>query len=96
MKGTKDYAIKFDQWSGLRDLSYIIPKNFNNLGQKSGSRTAGAAATVGNHSNRGREEEFEMGGGRKQESSGFVGLKSPDHLKKVCNMFKNQEHRARP
>ena len=94
MKGTKDYAIKFDQWSGLRDLSYIIPKNFNNLGQKSGSRTAGAAATA--HSNRGREEEFEMGNGRKQESSGFVGLKSPDHLKKVCNMFKNQEHKSKP
>ena len=96
VKGTKDYAIKFDQWSGLRDLSYIIPKNFNNLGQKSGSRTAGAAATVGGHSNRGREEEFEMGNGRKQESSGFVGLKSPDHLKKVCNMFKNQEHKSKP
>jgi hypothetical protein len=36
--------MKFDVWSGVRDLSFIIPKNFNNLGQKSGSRAAGAAA----------------------------------------------------
>jgi hypothetical protein len=89
VKGSKEYATKFDQWSGLRDLSYIIPKNFNNLGQKSGTRTAGGAAAVAhNGKTRGAaEDEFEVG--RNNEASGFVGLKSPDHLKKVCNMFKN-------
>jgi hypothetical protein len=24
----------------------------------------------------------------------FVGLKSPDHLKKVCNMFRNNDFKA--
>lgn len=27
---------------------------------------------------------------------GFVGLKSPDHLKKLCNMFRNSEHKQNP
>jgi hypothetical protein len=33
-------------------------------------------------------------GGRRE--GGFVGLKSPDHLKKVCNMFRNTEHKHNP
>ena len=27
----------------------------------------------------------------KQNEQSFVGLKSPDHLKKVCNMFRNND-----
>jgi hypothetical protein len=35
----------------------------------------------------------EKSGGR---TAGFVGLKSPDHLKKVCNMFRNSEFKHQP
>jgi hypothetical protein len=45
-------------WNGLRDLSYIIPRNFSNLSQKSGGRSAGATATV-NLGKRNDEEEVE-------------------------------------
>lgn len=104
-KGTKDQAIKFDLWSGMKDLSYIIPKNFNNLGQKSGSRTAGAvggthtggaAVSSRNRGGNNNNIEEEEGNLNKKSEAGFLGLKSPDHLKKVCNMFKNQEHKGKP
>jgi hypothetical protein len=35
-------------------------------------------------------------GENKGRREGFVGLKSPDHLKKVCNMFRNSEHKHQP
>ncbi len=40
-KNSKEFATRFDTWNGLRDLSYIIPRNFSNLSQKSGGRSAG-------------------------------------------------------
>jgi hypothetical protein len=45
-KNSKEISTKFDNWSGLRDLSYIIPRNFSNLSQKSGGRTATANTGV--------------------------------------------------
>jgi RNA recognition motif-containing protein len=83
-------------WNGLRDLSYIIPRNFSNLSQKSGGRSGGATATV-NLGKRNDEEEVEGARGeKKKDGQGFVGLKSPDHLKKVCNMFRNSEFKSNP
>jgi hypothetical protein len=38
-----------------------------------------------------RVEEEDGAGENKGRRDGFVGLKSPDHLKKVCNMFRNSE-----
>ena len=35
-------------------------------------------------------------GENKGRRDGFVGLKSPDHLKKVCNMFRNSEFKHQP
>lgn len=81
LKNTKETAMKFDVWSGVRDLSFIIPKNFNNLGQKSGSRTAGAAAGVtatggaaaasarGGRQAQANEEDVQTG--RKNDTAGF-------------------------
>lgn len=37
----------------------------------------------------------ESNANRVKETS-FVGLKSPDHLKKVCNMFRNNEFKTNP
>lgn len=34
--------------------------------------------------------------GHKKNEPSFIGLKSPDHLKKVCNMFKNNEFKENP
>jgi hypothetical protein len=50
LRGSKEAAMKFDTWSGQRELTFIIPRNFSNLSQKSGGRSAGAAAAV-NHTN---------------------------------------------
>ena len=33
--------------------------------------------------------------GKKGDGS-FIGLKSPDHLKKVCNMFRNTDYKDTP
>jgi RNA recognition motif-containing protein len=82
-------------WNGLRDLSFIIPRNFSNLSQKSGGRSAGATATV-NLGKRNEEEEVEGARADKKKEGGFVGLKSPDHLKKVCNMLRNSEFKSNP
>lgn len=41
------------------------------------------------------ETEEEANGNRRGEPS-FVGLKSPDHLKKVCNMFRNNDFKSQP
>jgi hypothetical protein len=101
-KSSKEVSTKFDMWSGLKDLSYIIPRNFSNLSQKSGGRTTGATATVnmtgGAAAAAARKIEDEEGENRdrKREGQGFVGLKSPDHLKKVCNMFRNTEYKHQP
>ena len=91
-KGAKEPATKFDVWNGLRDLSFIIPRNFSNLSQKSGGRQAGATTATIN----GKRYDDEDGGkgDKKKETQGFVGLKSPDHLKKVCNMFRNSEYKS--
>jgi hypothetical protein len=35
-------------------------------------------------------------GGNKRNEPSFIGLKSPDHLKKVCNMFRNNDFKANP
>jgi hypothetical protein len=97
VKNSKDQATKFDLWTGLRDLSFIIPKNFNNLGQKSGSRSGAAAVAnaagaatgksrKGQHGNDGLDED----GKKAKGETTFVGLKSPEHLKKACSMFKSQ------
>ena len=40
--------------------------------------------------NENEDDSQQNNGGRKHEPS-FVGLKSPDHLKKVCNMFRNND-----
>lgn len=34
------------------------------------------------------------GGGNRRGEPSFVGLKSPDHLKKVCNMFRNNDFKS--
>ena len=94
-KEAKEQSTKFDVWNGLKDLSFIIPRNFSNLSQKSGGRSAGATATV-NLGKRNDEEEVEGAKGDKKKEGGFVGLKSPDHLKKVCNMFRNSEFKSNP
>jgi hypothetical protein len=41
------------------------------------------------------DEEHSQNLGRNKEAS-FVGLKSPDHLKKVCNMFRNNDFKGQP
>ena len=40
-KGGKgeEYATRFDTWAGMKDLVFLIPRNFNNLNQKAGGRT---------------------------------------------------------
>jgi len=43
IKGSKDIATKFEIWTGVRDLTFIIPKNFSNLTQKAGGRGGGGA-----------------------------------------------------
>ena len=97
-KTSKETSTKFDMWNGVKDLSFIIPRNFSNLSQKSGGRTTGTTATVnmGNGATtaarRGEEEDAENRE-RKRDGQGFIGLKSPDHLKKVCNMFRNSEYK---
>ena len=85
-------------WNGLKDLSFIIPRNFSNLSQKSGGRSAGASATVNLGKRNDDDEAVEGGvkGDKKKDGQGFVGLKSPDHLKKVCNMVRNSEFKSNP
>ena len=39
-------------------------------------------------------EEENSGHVRQGREASFVGLRSPDHLKKVCNMFRNQDFKA--
>lgn len=34
--------------------------------------------------------------GNRGKEPAFIGLKSPDHLKKVCNMFRNQDFKGQP
>jgi hypothetical protein len=41
------------------------------------------------------DDEHSQNLGRNKEAS-FVGLKSPDHLKKVCNMFRNNDFKGQP
>ena len=38
------------------------------------------------------EDDSNNNGNRKEPS--FIGLKSPDHLKKVCNMFRNNDFKT--
>jgi len=99
-KNSKEFATRFDLWNGLRDLNFIIPRNFSNLSQKSGGRSGGAqmAANLAGAQKRGDDDEGAAGafGENKGRRDGFVGLKSPDHLKKVCNMFRNSEHKHQP
>jgi hypothetical protein len=97
-KSAKESTTKFDVWNGLKDLSFIIPRNFSNLSQKSGGRSAGASATVNLGKRNDDDEAVEGGvkGDKKKDGQGFVGLKSPDHLKKVCNMFRNSEFKSNP
>lgn len=81
-------STKFEIWQGLKDLTFIIPKNFSNLSQKSGGgRSQNVNINQGND-----EEEYKNANGE----SKFIGLKSPDHLKKVCNMFRNNDYKANP
>ena len=47
------------------------------------------------HNNEENEEE-NSGHVRQGREASFVGLRSPDHLKKVCNMFRNQDFKAQP
>mmetsp|Transcript_8885 Transcript_8885/g.6637 ORF Transcript_8885/g.6637 Transcript_8885/m.6637 type:complete len:129 (+) Transcript_8885:1382-1768(+) len=91
MKGSKELATKFETWTGVKDLTFIIPRNFSNLTQKTGARNAVPMSMNGVS---GMINEFEEDG-KKSEPS-FVGLKSPDHLKKVCNMFRNNDHKMNP
>jgi hypothetical protein len=100
-KSTKEVALKFDLWSGIKDLSFIIPRNFSNLSQKSGGRGAAATGISGGAAvgamKVGNQDDDDNG--RRKTAGGeanFVGLKSPDHLKKVCNMFRNQEFKSQP
>lgn len=49
---------------------------------------------MGNNMNNNDDDEG-ITGNRRGEPS-FVGLKSPDHLKKVCNMFRNNDYKGTP
>lgn len=99
IKGSKgEHATKFELWQGVKDLSFIVPRNFSNLSQKSGSRAAagGVALNQGHGMN---DDEDGVGGNNNANRRGepsFVGLKSPDHLKKVCNMFRNNDFKSQP
>ena len=97
IKGTKgEYATKFETQTGVKELTFIIPRNFSNLTQKTGGRGAGGLG--GNAQNNNLidgEDDFPSNGNKRGEPS-FIGLKSPDHLKKVCNMFRNNDHKANP
>jgi hypothetical protein len=31
IKGSKEVATKFDLWKGVKDLTFIIPRNFSNI-----------------------------------------------------------------
>ena len=45
LRSSKDFATRFDVWSGHHDLNFLVPRNFSNLSQKNGgSRTATAGA----------------------------------------------------
>ena len=79
-------------------MTFIVPRNFSNLSQKSGSRGGAGISNInqgGSHNNHDDDDNGHGNGGgpsanRRGEPS-FVGLKSPDHLKKVCNMFRNND-----
>ncbi len=50
-----------------------------------------------NNANNMNDGEEDVGnGGNKRNEPSFIGLKSPDHLKKVCNMFRNNDFKANP
>ena len=40
VRGTKEYKTKFETWSGVKELTFIIPRNLNNIQQKSGNKAA--------------------------------------------------------
>ena len=93
-KGKKETATKFELWQGVKDLTFIIPRNFSNLSQKSGGHGGGTGG-MGGAMGAGEEEEVGEGTNLLPKQN-FVGLKSPDHLKKVCNMFRNCDFKAAP
>lgn len=100
VKGQKEFSTKFDIWQGVRDLTFIIPRNFSNLSQKSGGRGGGGGGNLNMANNANNNEDNENDGSapnqaRRNEPS-FIGLKSPDHLKKVCNMFRNNDYKGQP
>jgi hypothetical protein len=78
-------------------LTFIVPRNFSNLSQKSGSSGAAGVAAMSNMGNQmnNNDDDEGVGNNRRGEPS-FVGLKSPDHLKKVCNMFRNNDFKNAP
>lgn len=55
----------------------------------------GAVNISNNHQSGFNDNEDEDHANRRGDHS-FVGLKSPDHLKKVCNMFRNNDFKAQP
>lgn len=101
MKGSREHATKFELWTGVQDLTFIIPRNFSNLTQKSGGRGGAnmgmGGGNVTTHINNAFIDDNDEGGNlnNKKEAT-FVGLKSPDHLKKVCNMFRNNDYKSNP
>mmetsp|Transcript_2158 Transcript_2158/g.2067 ORF Transcript_2158/g.2067 Transcript_2158/m.2067 type:complete len:191 (+) Transcript_2158:890-1462(+) len=95
MKGSKELATKFETWSGVKDLNFIIPRNFSSLTQKTGGRSVAPVSINGANPLLSEFEDDNYYNGKKNEPS-FIGLKSPDHLKKVCNMFRNNDHKTNP
>ena len=85
---------RFDSWMGVKDLTFIIPKNFSNITQKNGGNKQSLISN-NNHFDQVNDDDASLINRNKNEPS-FIGLKSPDHLKKVCNMFRNAEHKNNP
>ena len=92
IRGSKDLVTKFDSWSGVKDLNFIIPRNFSNLSSKTGGRSNLGMVLTQNITN----EDYDGTSDNTRKEVSFIGLKSPDHLKKVSNMFRNNEFKTQP
>ena len=129
MPGTHNLEIvtNMEAWNGVRDLRFIIPKNFSTSSNRTGATSTGLKADTTTsddvNSGTGQSQSSSVplppshftgtGTGTQTSSSGknmkhlhgmlaptqqqtFVGLRSPESLKSISNMFKNAEHKGQP
>jgi len=59
MKVTTDPITNFEAWSGLRDLRFMVPKNFSSSTSRGGGATTGTSIKVGD----GTSEDINSGTG---------------------------------